>query len=71
MPCLSCNTQFTIFKRKKICSSCHCFYCLNCLGKSRKNICIKCQTVIDFSKSKQNLMQLKTKVIFVFKKKTS
>lgn len=62
MPCNLCKLQFNLFKRKRSCVSCHFYYCGNCLGKRRKNFCIRCEIIL-ISSSKNELMLLKTKVV--------
>ncbi|KAL7045951.1 hypothetical protein ACKWTF_002414 [Chironomus riparius] len=65
MPCNLCKLQFNLFKRKRSCVSCHFYYCGNCLGKRKKNFCIRCEIIL-ISSSKNELMLLKTKDLIFF-----
>lgn len=65
MPCSFCGNQFTIFKRKRSCASCHFLYCSSCLGKKKKNFCLRCELIF-LSSSKRELMELKTKDLIFF-----
>lgn len=63
MPCEACNSQFTMFKRKKACLACQRLYCPNCIGKRKKSICFRCEIFSQKpSPTKKDLMDLKTKV---------
>ncbi|XP_070507254.1 putative leucine-rich repeat-containing protein DDB_G0290503 [Chironomus tepperi] len=65
MPCNLCKLQFNLFKRKRTCVSCHFYYCGNCLGKRKKNFCIRCEIIL-ISSSQNELMLLKTKDLIFF-----
>lgn len=63
MPCENCSVQFTVFKRKKACASCHRLYCSNCFAKIKKQFCRRCSIFeTQPAPSKEILLGLKTKV---------
>lgn len=67
MPCENCATQFTIFKRKRTCSSCQRFYCTSCLGKRRKSVCFRCEIFLQRpAPTKSDLMDLKTRDLIFY-----
>lgn len=67
MPCENCATQFTIFKRKRSCSSCQRLYCANCLGKRKKNQCYRCEVINQKpAPTKQELLDLKTRDLIFY-----
>lgn len=67
MPCEYCATQFTIFKRKRTCSSCKRYYCSSCLGKRKKHICLRCEIFLQRpAPSKSDLMELKTRDLIFY-----
>lgn len=52
MACFSCNTKFTIFKRKNLCGNCKRHYCNDCFAKETKFVpgenirnCLKCRAL--------------------------
>lgn len=67
MPCENCATQFTIFKRKRTCTSCQRFYCTSCLGKRKKSVCFRCEIFLQRpAPTKSDLMDLKTRDLIFY-----
>lgn len=67
MPCESCNVQFTVFKRKRLCTECRRFYCNHCLVKrSEKILCERCIVLTARPLSKIDLLKLKPKDLIFY-----
>ncbi|KAL5286890.1 RFFL family protein [Megaselia abdita] len=67
MPCEKCNTQFSIFKRKKICVECRRFYCTSCLTKRGNTIlCERCLIFTRRPLHKVDLLKLKPKDLIFY-----
>ncbi|XP_031621311.1 putative uncharacterized protein DDB_G0285119 [Contarinia nasturtii] len=67
MPCEACNTQFTVFKRKKSCTECRRLYCSNCLTKNKERIlCKRCVIFTTRPLSKIELLKLKAKDLIFY-----
>lgn len=67
MPCEGCNTQFTVFKRKRPCSECRRYFCNHCLTKRNQNIL--CERCVIFTKrplTKADLLNLKPKDLIFY-----
>ncbi|XP_071093776.1 E3 ubiquitin-protein ligase RNF34-like [Haliotis cracherodii] len=64
MACESCATEFTIFKRKKMCRDCKRQFCSTCLPKEankRDRQCQKCRIIVSGNFSRQILQEWKVK----------
>ncbi|CAD7015164.1 RING finger protein B [Ceratitis capitata] len=78
MPCESCHVQFTVFRRKRICTDCKRFYCSNCLSTSKRptsnNVHISsgvqlCRRCVIFAKRpllRTDLLKLKPKDLIFY-----
>lgn len=56
--CNSCQSNFTLFKRKNKCKFCLRLFCISCL---KEKICERCDLIFNHP-MKENLMKMKTKV---------
>lgn len=68
MTCFSCNTNFTIFKRKYLCGNCKRHYCNDCFAKETKLVpgenirnCLKCRALQYPIAYRDHLKRLKVK----------
>ncbi|XP_067668264.1 E3 ubiquitin-protein ligase RNF34-like isoform X1 [Haliotis asinina] len=64
MACESCATEFTIFKRKKMCRDCKRQFCSTCLPKEankRDRQCEKCRIIVSGNFSRQILQEWRVK----------
>lgn len=67
MPCESCRSQFTVFKRKKPCTECKRLFCTNCLVKKKERIiCERCLVFTKRPLSKTELLALKPKDLIFY-----
>lgn len=64
MPCESCQTQFTVFKRKKSCNECHRYFCVNCIAKTR--FCQNCSILVARPLIKDDLLKLRTSTLITY-----
>lgn len=67
MPCESCNVQFTVFKRRRLCTECRRYYCNQCLVKRKeKTLCERCVVLTARPLSKVDLLKLKPKDLIFY-----
>lgn len=64
MPCESCQTQFTVFKRKKSCNECHRYFCVNCIAKTK--FCQNCSILVARPLIKDDLLKLRTSTLITY-----
>ncbi|XP_026477549.1 E3 ubiquitin-protein ligase RNF34-like [Ctenocephalides felis] len=69
MPCTNCSVQFGVFKRKKQCHECRCYFCNLCLRIKRDRVlCGKCIVLTSRPLSRSQLLQLKSKDLIIYLK---
>ncbi|KAH8277854.1 hypothetical protein KR018_008701 [Drosophila ironensis] len=63
MPCESCGTEFTVFRRKRACYDCKRYYCANCIAARR---CQRCSVFAQRPLLRTDLLKLKPKDLIFY-----
>ncbi|XP_022118623.2 E3 ubiquitin-protein ligase rififylin [Pieris rapae] len=68
MPCESCSVQFSVFKRKRLCSECERYYCSGCLRRGGGTMCAPCRVLSTRPLFRQTIAHLKVRDLQCFLK---
>ncbi|CAK1552706.1 unnamed protein product [Leptosia nina] len=68
MPCESCAVQFSVFKRKRLCSECERYYCSGCLRRGGGTMCAPCRVLSTRPLFRQTIAHLKVRDLQCFLK---
>ncbi|XP_045542744.1 E3 ubiquitin-protein ligase rififylin [Papilio machaon] len=66
MPCESCAVQFSVFKRKRVCSECERYYCAGCLRRGGGIMCAPCRVLSTRPLSRHAITHLKVRDLQCF-----
>lgn len=68
MPCESCAVQFSVFRRKRVCSECERTYCAACLrrGGTGTAMCAPCRALSTRPLCRQSIAHLKVRDLQCF-----
>ncbi|KPJ00220.1 E3 ubiquitin-protein ligase rififylin [Papilio xuthus] len=66
MPCESCAVQFSVFKRKRVCSECERYYCGGCLRRGGGIMCAPCRVLSTRPLSRHAITHLKVRDLQCF-----